>query len=69
MEIKMKTGLLQLLKRNLITINSLSLKMKKRKNLNTFKGPVTPNLRREEETKQKINIFHKKVKKHRKLWK
>jgi hypothetical protein len=40
----MKTDLLQ---RNLlVTRNSLPLKIKKRKNLNTFKGPVAPNLRR-----------------------
>jgi hypothetical protein len=65
----MKTGLLQLLKRNVyITRDSLSLKIKKRKNLNTFKGPVAPNLRREEDTRQKINIFHKKVEKSSEIY-
>jgi hypothetical protein len=60
MEIKMKTDLLQLLQRNLITRDSLPLKIKKRKNLNTFKGPVAPNLRREGETLKKKRCFQKK---------
>jgi hypothetical protein len=47
-KIKIKPGLLKLLKGNPRTRDFMSLKIKKRKNLKTFEGPVVANLRREE---------------------
>jgi hypothetical protein len=40
--------LLQILKHNFVTRDFLPVKIKKRKNLETFKAPVVPNLHREE---------------------
>jgi hypothetical protein len=63
----MKTDLLQ---RNLLgTRNSLPLKIKKRKNLNTFKGPVAPNLRRGEIFEKKRCFQKKKSQKYKKSMK
>jgi muramoyltetrapeptide carboxypeptidase LdcA involved in peptidoglycan recycling len=59
-EIKMNTSLLKLLKGNPRIRDLMPLKIEKQKNLKTFKGPVAPNLRREEDTLEKKRCFQKK---------